>query len=199
MMPRWAGEGEEPLFYRIGTSWHMSERLSELLHKLGSIGNSSAIEIHRASRSFLTAMDHWDGKLPPMDGPEDHKRYKMNAVEAYNRFVAPFVWRMSEARLATPEDADKIKQEAFHWLSQVIDFAFRRTSTLKRDDHRASLLIYIASDLCKTFDRLPRKKEVWEEARKRNPELFTVGEDVERTLLKRAGLASLPQARKGGK
>jgi hypothetical protein len=144
-------------------------------------------------------MDYWDGKLPPMDGPKDHKRFEMNAVDAYIRFVAPFVWKMSEARLATPEDADKIKQEAFHWLSQVIDFAFRRTSTLKRDDHRASLLIYIASELCKTFDRLPKKKEVWEEARKRNPELFTVGEDVERILLKKAGLDSLPQARRGRK
>ncbi len=195
----WDGEGEEPLFYRIGTSWHQSLRLVELQYKLGLGGTPDAIETIIASSSFLSAVDSVEMKLNPMDSPKDAERWAMLAEMAYGDIVLPFAWRMRKARLAAPEDADKIKQEAFVWLSQVIDHAFRKTSPLKRDDHRAYLLIKIASDLCQTFDRLPKKKEVWEEARKQKPELFTVGEDVERTLLKKAGLDSLPQARKGGK
>jgi hypothetical protein len=198
----WAGEGEEPLFYRCGTWWHESARLAELQAKLGLGGNPDAIETVIASFSFSRAVDSAERGLNPINSPKDAELWAMLAEMAYGDIVLPFAWRMRKARSATPEDADKIKQEAFLWLSQVIDHAFGKTPfphPIKKDDYRAYLLIEIARDLCQTLDRLPKKKEVWEEARKRNTELFSVGEDVERTLLKKAGLDSLPQARKGGK
>jgi len=197
VMSYWTGEGEEPLFYPCGTSWHQSERLRELQHKLG--GDSDAIEIVIASFSFLRAVESAESRLNPRDSPEAAERWAMSAEMAYGDIILPFAWRIRKVRSATPEDADKIKQEAFHWLSQVIDHALRNISPFKKDDYRAYLLIVIAGDLCRTLDRLPKKREVWEEARKRNPELFTVGEDVERTLLKKAGLDGLDQARRGKK
>jgi hypothetical protein len=115
---------------------------------------------------------------------------------AYHHFIVPIAERLNGIGWASPEEAERMKKTALHWVSLILDEAFPPLSLKAR---RVLNLIRIAHSLCRKLDRLPYKKEVWSEARRRDAKTFTLGEDTEGDLLKMADLDNLPQARRGKK
>jgi hypothetical protein len=195
----WHGEGEEPLFYPVvvphyGKVWQMAERLYELRASVKR-GKSKDIDVLMAKGVLRTTIDRAESSFE--GEPTDTEDL---ALEAYRHFFVPFAEKLSTVRgSGSRAEAEKVKQQALHWVSEVIDNALPITLQTGILDLKCWRLITWARDLCYTLDRLPKKKELWDEARKQSPQAFTIGEDVERIMLKKAGLDGLPQARRGGK
>jgi hypothetical protein len=116
--------------------------------------------------------------------------------EAYFRFIVPIAQCLNGIGSASPEKAERMRKEALHWVSLVLNESFPPLDLKAR---RVLGLIETARSLCQEHDRLPLKKELWSAVRRSDSKTFTVGEDTERNLLKMAGLDKLPQARRGGK
>lgn len=93
-------------------------------------------------------------------------------------------------------DQQRSKERAAQWVSDVLDEVFPNPA---KQAKQVVGLIDVGFELCQLRDRLPLKKELWKEARLRDPALFTVGETKEAELLKMAGLDNLPRARSGGR
>ena len=88
---------------------------------------------------------------------------------------------------------------AAQWFDAVLDEVFPTTAKdAAKDAARVVKLIEIGLELCRLHDRLPKKQELWKEARRRDFALFNLGHQSETDLLKLAGLNTLPQDRKGG-
>jgi hypothetical protein len=188
---------EEDPFLKIthpdgSTEWEMSSDVdSKQTEWAGRLHEYCDEEVFHAFRVIRHAERRSCGdKYMHYPSPEDE------FGEAYRRFIVPIAQRLNGIEWASHEEAERMKKEALHWVSLVLNESFPPLDLKAR---RVLGLIETARRLCQEHDRLPLKKELWSAVRRRDPKTFTVGEDTERNLLKMAGLHKLPQARRGGK
>jgi hypothetical protein len=171
------------------TEWKMSSRVRTRHTDWSGRIHACAPDVYRAIDVIKNAEmrirdDEYMQNLP----------FKDECREAYFRFIVPIAQCLNGIGSASPEDAERMKKTALHWVSLILDEAFPPLDLKAR---RVLGLIRIAHSLCRKLDRLPYKKEVWSEARRQDAKTFTLGEDTEGDLLKKAGLDGLDQARRG--
>ena len=171
------------------TEWKMSSRVDTRHADWSGRIHACAEDVDRAFHVIEKAERRSCG-----DEDVDNLPSEDEFREAYFRFIVPIAQCLSGIGSASPEEAERMKKTALHWVSLILDEAFPPLDLKAR---RVLGLIRIAHSLCRKLDRLPYKKEVWSEARRRDAKTFTLGEDTEGDLLKKAGLDGLGQARRG--
>jgi hypothetical protein len=116
------------------------------------------------------------------------------AQKAYCYLLMPLAMKLKNLQFSGAADAFKIREQALHWMGLLIEDIFTDSLQVGKNERRASDLINIAHDLCQVLDRIPTKKEVFGEAKKRNKKEFDRGSNMETKLLSLAGLGTLPTA-----
>jgi hypothetical protein len=198
----WSGVGDEPLFFPVTHTktgkqfWQMSERL--YLIESVSFCPSDDRDIGRARRVLTMATQRCEmGILPGEPGTENISDDE--AMKALCFLVMPLASKLKGIKRNDPAGAERIKQQALHWVAQVIDNTFPDHLDPDGDLQRAADLTQIAHLLCQFLDAIPTKKEVWQMARIRDRDKFTLGDTEKNRLLAMAGLKDLPQSRSGGR
>ena len=188
---------KEEIFYKgnhfdEGPDWHMGNSLLNILYPSGEFDHA----IQSAVNALRTATDQINiNKLDEVDLFFQPPIETIKSDTCYF-FLRPIAITLAEIDRGLPEEAERLKQQALDWVRLIFDKAFPAGDL---ESERVVGLIEIAHSLCRKLDRIPYKKEVWDEARARDKKLFVVGEDTERKLLKKAGLDGLPQGRRGRK